>query len=93
MLLRIALKSRSHPEDAEYLGNAGRPQMSRRFFRLEKVKDETGERRSSIYAGMAEGTFPKCFKIGPRAVAWFEQDIDEWKRAKLEAAGRSLADQ
>ena len=67
--------------------------MSKRFLRLDRVEDETGSGRSSIYAGMAEGTFPKCFKIGPRAVAWYEEDIEKWKRAKLEAAGRSLADQ
>jgi prophage regulatory protein len=65
--------------------------MSKRFLRLDKVMDETGQCRSSIYQGMADGSFPNCFKIGDRAVAWLETDIENWKRAKLEAAGREAA--
>jgi prophage regulatory protein len=61
-----------------------------RFQRLDKVMEETGKCRSSIYQEMAEGTFPKSFKIGARAIAWLDEDIQKWKRAKLQAAGRKV---
>ncbi|GGI24121.1 AlpA family transcriptional regulator [Bradyrhizobium guangdongense] len=65
--------------------------MSKRFLRLPQVMEATGMRRSAIYAGMEHGDFPKSFQIGTRAVAWAEDDIDAWKRAKLEAAGKEFA--
>jgi prophage regulatory protein len=62
--------------------------MSQRFIRLGKVMETTGKTRSSIYAEMGKGEFPKSIKISARAVAWIESDIEQWKREKLEAAGR-----
>ena len=34
--------------------------------------------KSTIYQKMSEGTFPKPIKIGARAVAWLESDVDAW---------------
>jgi prophage regulatory protein len=65
--------------------------MSKRFMRLSTVMAETGKCRSTIYQEMEEGTFPKSFPIGARAVAWYEDDIEAWKRAKLQSAGRQTA--
>jgi prophage regulatory protein len=62
-----------------------------RFIRLREVMTQTGKTRSAIYEGMAEGSFPKCFKIGDRAAAWLESEIEGWKREKLHAAGKELA--
>lgn len=31
-----------------------------------------------IYTKMADGTFPKNIKLGERAMAWLESDIDNW---------------
>jgi prophage regulatory protein len=42
------------------------------------VEDRTGLRKSSVYAGMAAGTFPACVRLGARAVAWHEASIDRW---------------
>lgn len=38
----------------------------------------TGLSRSTIYAMMTEGAFPKSIKLGKRAVGWREADIAEW---------------
>ncbi|MEP7247632.1 MAG: AlpA family phage regulatory protein [Gammaproteobacteria bacterium] len=38
--------------------------------------------RSSIYAGVAKGTFPAPLRIGTRAVAWRLSDIDHWLSAR-----------
>jgi prophage regulatory protein len=48
------------------------------FLRRKKVEQITGLSRSSIYAMMAKGTFPRQRKIGDRAVAWLKHDIDDW---------------
>lgn len=42
------------------------------------VQDATGLSRSSIYAGMKDGTFPRPVRVGKRAVAWLESDIERW---------------
>ncbi|WP_345884990.1 helix-turn-helix transcriptional regulator [Shewanella algae] len=45
----------------------------------------SGERsRSSIYSYMAAGYFPRSVKLGPRLVAWVEDEIDEWIAERIE---------
>ena len=51
-----------------------------KFLRRKEVENRTGLSRSSIYKGMSEGTFPRQQKIGHRAVAWIEDDINDWMR-------------
>jgi prophage regulatory protein len=48
------------------------------LLRRKQVEQITGLSRSSIYAMMSDGTFPKQRKIGRRAVAWLKDDIDAW---------------
>ncbi|MGO3344155.1 MAG: AlpA family phage regulatory protein [Marinomonas sp.] len=43
--------------------------------RLNEVINTTGLSRSSIYAYMAKGGFPKPIQLGPRAVAWVEEEV------------------
>ena len=43
-----------------------------------RSKRETGLRRSAIYQGMAEGTFRRQVRLGPKAVGWLEHEIDAW---------------
>ena len=52
--------------------------MSRKLIRRRKVEEKTGLSRSTIYDGMAVGTFPKSVPVGPKAVAWVEDEIDQW---------------
>ena len=49
-----------------------------KFIRRKEVENRTGLSRSSIYKRMSEGTFPKQQKIGQRAVAWVEDDVNKW---------------
>jgi len=55
-----------------------------RFLRRKEVENKTGLSRSTIYANMTKGSFPLSVKIGDRAVAWREADIDEWMRSRVE---------
>jgi len=50
----------------------------KRMLRRKTVEDKTGFSRTTIYRLMNQGLFPKCIRIGIRAVAWDEQEIDAW---------------
>lgn len=58
-----------------------------RVIKLKDVINTTGLSRSSIYAYMAKGEFPKPIQLGPRAVAWVEEEVQEWLTNKLEQRG------
>lgn len=55
-----------------------------RMLRRKEVEQITGRSRSSIYDGIATGTFPKPVKIGARAVAWPESVIRAWIAERME---------
>ncbi len=57
--------------------------MPKRILRLPALMDKVGLGRSSIYAMMAEGTFPTPIKLGERAVGWVEEEIDAWLEARI----------
>lgn len=52
--------------------------MKHQIFRLPVVIKKTGLSRSTIYARIKEGTFPKPIQIGLRSVGWLEQDVELW---------------
>ena len=45
---------------------------------LKVVQAKTGLSRSTIYAYIAEGTFPAQRRLGPRRVGWLSTDIAAW---------------
>jgi prophage regulatory protein len=54
-----------------------------RAMRLKEVINTTGLSRSSIYAYMAKGGFPKPIQLGPRAVAWVEEEVQGWLMERI----------
>jgi len=66
----------------------------KRFIRLPEVKRRTGYGRTSIYRKMKDGSFPKSIKLGGppiapsafdcRAVAWIEDEVDQWIESRIE---------
>ena len=56
-------------------------EASIRFLRLAAVRELTGLSRSAIYALPG---FPKAVPIGERAVAWREDEVRAWMRARIE---------
>ncbi|HKM16213.1 MAG TPA: AlpA family transcriptional regulator [Marinospirillum sp.] len=54
-----------------------------RIMRMGEVVKKTGYSRSSIYALMAEGDFPKNVKLGLRAVGWSSHEVQAWVNEKL----------
>ena len=52
--------------------------MSQSLIRLPEVQRRTGYSKAWIYRLMAEQRFPSSIKIGSRAIAFIESEIDEW---------------
>jgi prophage regulatory protein len=59
--------------------------MHHKFLRLPQVKQTTGLSKSTIYARITEGTFPKQIPLGPRLVVWVESDIQNWISEQVSA--------
>ena len=57
--------------------------MPNTIYRLPDVKARTGLSRSTLYAMMAEGRFPKPIKLGERAVGWSEAEVSDWIEARI----------
>jgi prophage regulatory protein len=62
--------------------------MSNRVLRLPAVKAKTGLSRSTIYARMAQGTFPAALILGPNTVGWLEADVEAWIEKQIAASRR-----
>jgi prophage regulatory protein len=60
--------------------------LQNKLLRLPQVKFITGLSKSSIYARISEGTFPKQIALGPRLVVWVESDIQNWISEQVSAA-------
>lgn len=55
------------------------------MIRLPEVCKRTGLSKPSVYRQMKAGTLPKSRKIGERAVAWVESEIDSWVESRVAA--------
>ncbi|WP_208858464.1 helix-turn-helix transcriptional regulator [Vreelandella nigrificans] len=52
--------------------------MSMKLIRIKDVMERTGLARSTIYKYISLGQFPPSIKLGTRAVAWVESEIEAW---------------
>lgn len=60
-------------------------QHSLTILRRKQVQVRTGLSRSTIYARIAAGTFPKPIDLGGgRAVGWIEAEIESWLQTRIE---------
>ncbi|WP_369136167.1 helix-turn-helix transcriptional regulator [Klebsiella variicola] len=60
--------------------------MSQSLIRLPEVQRRTGYSKAWIYRLMAEQRFPSSIKIGSRAIAFIESEIDEWIIERIESS-------
>lgn len=66
---------------------ANRPNNSlERLIRLPEVKSRTGLSTSDLYRRVEAGTFPRQIKLGVKAVAWIETEVQEWIEKTIQAA-------
>jgi prophage regulatory protein len=60
--------------------------MSQSLIRLSEVQRRTGYSKAWIYRLMADKRFPTSIKIGSRAIAFIESEVDEWINERIEAS-------
>lgn len=49
-----------------------------RLLRVDEVTDRTGLSRTTLWRKERAGEFPQRVKLGPNAVAWREEEVEEW---------------
>ena len=64
------------------------PGKPEKMLRLPAVEELTGLRKSSLYAGARNGTFPQPVRLSARAVAWRESDIAIWQAQRQKTGGQ-----
>ena len=74
----------------------------KRLIRLPEVLSRTGFGRTSIYRKMEDGSFPRSVKLGgppkdpnafdSRAIAWIEDEVEQWMESRIEERGLGSAD-
>jgi prophage regulatory protein len=60
--------------------------FQQKLLRLPEVKANTGLSKSTIYARISEGNFPKQISLGPRLVVWVESDVQNWIAEQISTA-------
>jgi prophage regulatory protein len=78
------------------VGNQGRNDMHTSESRYKSVENQqscilrrpaverlTGLPRSSIYAEMKKGSFPRPVKLSARAVGWLSEEIENWIKRQI----------
>ncbi len=55
---------------------------SLRLVRCPEVLDRTGYKKSWLYALIRKGEFPAPVRLGARAVAWREGDLQAWIQSR-----------
>jgi prophage regulatory protein len=58
--------------------------MKTRLITIAEAADRVSLSKSEIYRRMANGTFPSRIQLGPKRVAFVEQDIEAWIAAQIE---------
>ncbi|MDM2972774.1 AlpA family transcriptional regulator [Citrobacter sp. CK198] len=65
--------------------------MSQSFIRLSEVQRRTGYSKAWIYRLMSQGKFPSSVKIGSRAIAFVESEVDDWINQRIEESRKEVA--
>lgn len=54
------------------------------FLRVRKVTEMVGFSKTTLYARVKDGSFPKPIRLGPHSVAFLESDIFKWMESRLQ---------
>lgn len=65
--------------------------MSQSLIRLSEVQRRTALGKAWIYRLMSQGKFPSSVKIGSRAIAFVESEIDDWINQRIEESRKDVA--
>jgi prophage regulatory protein len=56
-----------------------------RFLRQSELLRQLGVSRATLYRWRQSGHFPKALRIGPKILAWRENDVLQWLRDRPRA--------
>lgn len=62
-----------------------------RLIHLSEVMNKTGFGKAWIYRLISQNRFPQPVKIGIRAIAFIESEIDEWIQLTIENSRKHVA--
>ncbi|HGW3590675.1 TPA: helix-turn-helix transcriptional regulator [Serratia marcescens] len=65
--------------------------MPQSLIRLSDVQRRTGYSKAWIYRLMSQGKFPASVKIGTRAIAFIESEIDDWVNQRIVESRKEVA--
>ncbi|RJK65248.1 dipicolinate synthase [Serratia marcescens] len=65
--------------------------MPQSLIRLSDVQRRTGYSKAWIYRLMSLGKFPASVKIGTRAIAFIESEIDDWVNQRIAESRKEVA--
>ncbi|HDQ3816910.1 TPA: AlpA family transcriptional regulator [Escherichia coli] len=65
--------------------------INQSLIRLPEVLKRTGFGKAWIYRLIREGRFPAPVKIGVRAVAFVESEVEEWIQSVIETSRNNVA--
>lgn len=65
--------------------------MSQSFIRLSEVQRRTGYSKAWLYRLMSQSKFPSSVKIGSRAIAFVESEVDDWINQRIEESRKEVA--
>jgi len=65
--------------------------LSSTLIRLPEVQRRTGYSKAWIYRLLKEGRFPKSVKIGSRAIAFVESEVDQWIEQRIAESRKEVA--
>jgi prophage regulatory protein len=57
-----------------------------KFYRLPQLMAQLGVSRSSIWAWVKSGKFPKPVKLSENTTAWRASDVEDWAQSKIDAS-------
>ena len=66
-------------------------EQSKSLIRLSEVQRRTGYSKAWIYRLISQKRFPSSVKIGTRAIAFVESEIDEWIDARIAESRKEVA--
>ncbi|AKL43028.1 TPA: AlpA family transcriptional regulator [Serratia marcescens] len=66
-------------------------QHNTRLIRLPEVLNRTGYGKAWIYHLISKGCFPSPVKIGSRAVAFIESEVEEWIQLTIENSRKHVS--
>jgi prophage regulatory protein len=65
--------------------------MSTNLIRMPETIRRTGYGRGELYKLNSQGLFPKPVKVGSRAIAFIESEIDGWINQRFEESCKEVA--